>query len=279
MSRPAPPPRDPRPAPLLEVAALGVRRRGRSLLADVTLRLDPGECLGLLGPNGAGKSTFLRAALGLETVQGRTSLGALGAAERARRVAYLPQGREVAWPMPVRDLVALGRLPHLARGAALPPATAAAVAAVLADLGLSDLADRPATELSGGELARTLLARALVQDTPLILADEPVAGLDPAHQIEVMRLLAGLARAGRGVVVTCHDLGLAARFCTRLAVIAGGRLVADGPPEAVLTPELLARVFGLRARVEQGPEGLICLPLDTLGPHGGPGGQTSGQPA
>jgi len=264
-------PATPGTAPLMEVAGLGVRRRGRAVLQRVSLRLSAGECLGLIGPNGAGKSTLLRAALGLERAEGRASLAALPAAERARRVAYLPQGREVAWPMPVRDLVALGRLPHLARGAALPPEAAAAVDATLRALDLAALAERAVTELSGGELARTLLARALVQDTPLILADEPVAGLDPAHQIEVMRLLAGLARAGRGVMVTCHDLGLAARFCTRIAVVAEGRLVADGPPEAVLTPALLGRVFGIRARLEARPEGLICLPLDTLPGRDGDG--------
>lgn len=251
-------------APLLSLAGLGLSRRGRAVLADIALELRPGECLGLIGPNGAGKSTLIRAALGLERAGGRSSLAAMAPGARARHAAWLPQGREVAWPMPVRDLVALGRLPHLARGTELPPADRAAVDAVLARLDLTPLAGRPATELSGGELARVLLARALVQDTPLILADEPVAGLDPAHQIAVMRLLAGLARAGRGVLVTCHDLGLAARFCTRLAVIEAGRIVADGPPGAVLTPALLARVFGITARIDLGPQGLTVQPLDTV---------------
>lgn len=166
--------------------------------------------------------------------------------------------------MPVRDLVALGRLPHLARGTALPPADARVVDGVLARLELEDFAQRPATELSGGELARVLLARVLAQETPLILADEPVAGLDPAHQIAVMRLLAGFAAEGRGILVTCHDLGLAARFCTRIAVIHEGRIVADGPPGAVLTPDLLARVFRITARIEHGPNGIFLQPEDTI---------------
>lgn len=252
------------PPPLLSLASLGLIRRGRAVLDDISLELRPGECLGLIGPNGAGKSTLIRAALGLERASGRSSLAEMPAGRRARQAAWLPQGREVAWPMPVADLVALGRLPHLARGTRLPEGDRTAVEAVLARLDLTRLAARPATELSGGELARVLLARALAQETPLILADEPVAGLDPAHQIAVMRLLADLAREGRGVLVTCHDLGLAARFCTRLAVIEAGRIVADGRPAEVLTPALLARVFGITARIEAGPEGLSVQPLDTV---------------
>lgn len=252
---------------LMVLQGLGLARRGKTVLDSVSLRLGAGECLGLIGPNGAGKSTLIRAALGLERATGTSTLAALAPAARARHAAFLPQGREVAWPVPVRDLVALGRLPHLARGTALPAADRAAVDAVLDRLGLTAFATRPATELSGGETARVLLARALVQDTPLILADEPVAGLDPAHQIAVLRLLRGLADAGRGVLVTCHDLGLAARFCTRLAVVHQGRIVADGPPAAVLTPALLAGVFSITARIENGPDGLTLIPLDTLSPE------------
>lgn len=260
---------------LMTLRDLSLTRRGERVLDRVNLSLNSGECLGLIGPNGAGKSTLIRAAMGLEAATGQSSLASMPAAERARHVAWLPQGRAVAWPMPVRDLVALGRLPYLARGATLPDADRARVAGTLATLGLTALAERPATELSGGELARVLLARALVQDTPLLLADEPVAGLDPAHQIAVMQRLRALADhgmgtgqgMGRGVLVTCHDLDLAARFCTRLAVIQGGRIVADGPPDAVLTPVLLAEVFGISARIETGPQGtrlsaLDCLPTD-----------------
>jgi iron complex transport system ATP-binding protein len=254
---------------LMILRDLSLTRRGAPALQGVNLTLHAGECLGLIGPNGAGKSTLIRAAMGLEATTGASTVAALPAAKRARHVAWLPQGRTVAWPMPVRDLVALGRLPHLARGAALPDADRARVETTLTSLGLSALAERPATELSGGELARVLLARALVQETPLLLADEPVAGLDPAHQIAVMARLRALADQGRGVLVTCHDLDLAARFCTRLAVIHGGRIVADGPPGDVLTPVLLADVFGISARIETGPQGtrlsaLDCLPHDRL---------------
>lgn len=252
---------------LMVLEGLGLTRRGRAVLEGISLRLRAGECLGLIGPNGAGKSSLIRAALGLDRATGASSLAAMIPPARARHAALLPQGRTVAWPVPVRDLVALGRLPHLARGTALPPADRAAVDAVLDRLGLTAFADRPATELSGGETARVLLARALAQDTPLVIADEPVAGLDPAQQIAVMRLLRDLAGAGRGVLVTCHDLGLAARFCTRIAVIHQGRIVADGPPAMVLTPALLAQVFGITARIESGRDGLTLIPLDTLPPE------------
>lgn len=255
----------------LVLERLTVRRRGRTVLDAVSLALGPGECLGLIGPNGAGKSTLLRAALGLERAEGRASLAALPPAARARAAAFLPQGRDLAWPVAVRDLVALGRLPHLPRRGPLPPADAAAVGRVLAGLGLTALADRPATELSGGELARVLLARALAQETPLLLADEPAAGLDPAQQLQVMGLLRGLAEAGRGVVTTCHDLNLAARFCTRIAVLHQGRLVADGPPARVLTTDLLARVFAVTAVIDPGPELRRLAPLGAVDATAAPG--------
>ncbi|MDD2867802.1 ABC transporter ATP-binding protein [Neomegalonema sp.] len=248
------------PEPLLELRDLSLACRGRIVLSGISLRLAPGECLGLVGPNGAGKSTLIRAALGVDAAQGFNSLTRLPPGPRALKAAWLPQGREVAWPMPVRDLVALGRLPHLARGTALPPGDARIVEGVLKRLGLEGFAERSVMELSGGELARVLLARALAQETPLILADEPAAGLDPAYQMEVMGLLADLAAQGRGVLVTCHDLGLAARFCSRIAVIEAGRIVADGPPAEVLTPELLERVFRISARIERTPEGLFIQP-------------------
>ena len=175
---------------LLDASGLTVRRGGRAVLRDVALSVGAGECVALLGPNGAGKTTLLRALLGLVPFEGRSSLAGLAPLERARRAAWLPQTREIAWPVPVRDLVALGRHPHSRGG----PAGSAAVDAALTRLGLQGLADRPATALSGGEQARVLLARALAQETPLILADEPVAGLDPARQIEAMATLAALAR-------------------------------------------------------------------------------------
>ena len=243
---------------LLDASGVTVRRARRAVVRDVSLSVASGECVALLGPNGAGKTTLLRALLGLVPFEGLSSLAALPPLERARRAAWLPQTREVAWPVPVRDLVALGRHPH-ARGGR---AGETAVEAALDRLGLGPLADRPATELSGGEQARVLLARALAQETPLILADEPVAGLDPARQIEAMATLAALAREGRGVLVSLHDLSLALRHATRAVLMKDGSVVADGPPGEVLTPERLAEVFGIRAHRVETPDGVALVASD-----------------
>jgi iron complex transport system ATP-binding protein len=189
---------------LLAVEGLGVRLGGRAVLQDVSLRVAAGECVGLIGPNGAGKSTLMRAALGLIGAAGARSLGgdpvaALAPAERARRAAFLPQEREIGWPVTVKALVALGRAPHRPRLAALGQADEAAIAAAMQRMDVAQFADRPATDLSGGERARVLIARALAQEAPLLLADEPAAGLDPAHQLALMETFAALAREGRAV--------------------------------------------------------------------------------
>jgi len=237
---------------LLALDHLTVRRGECPVVDDVTLRVGVGECVGLIGPNGAGKTTLLRAALGLERFSGASSLAALPAAARARAAAFLPQSREVVWPVAVETLVALGRIPHLPRGARMADADRAAIDRALARMGLDAFRARPATALSGGEQARVLIARALAQETPLLLADEPIAGLDPAHQIGAMETFAALAAEGRGVVVALHDLGLAARHCTRLVLMHRGRVVADGAPRAVLTPDLMAQVFGVSVFIHDG---------------------------
>lgn len=247
---------------MLELRNLSLSRAGIPVLGGIDLRLGAGEFVGLLGPNGAGKTTLLRAALGLLPAQGHSSLAALSARERARAAAYMPQGREIAWPMPVEALVALGRIAHPHSAGA---ADRAAIERAMTALHLAPLRHRRATELSGGEQARTLIARALAQETPLLIADEPIAGLDPAAQIEVMRLFGQIAGQGRTVLASLHDLGLAARHCTRLVMLHRGRIAADGPPEQVLTAENLARVFGITAHLAQGPDGLLFQPLGTIG--------------
>ena len=232
--------------------------RGRGLpLHPVTLSVQPGEFIGLIGPNGAGKSTLLRAALGLIPATGTSSLARLSPPTRARAAAWLPQAREIAWGLRVAHLVALAQ-----NGREDAPQ----VAQALARMDVTALADRPATALSGGEQARVLIARALAQDTPLLLADEPIAGLDPAHQIACMKVMRDLAAEGRATIASLHDLGLAARFCTRLLVLHQGRIVADGPPRTVLTADLLRQVFAIRCHLEKTEAGLIVQPLEGVTP-------------
>ncbi len=249
---------------LLEAKDISVRRGGDQVLNSVSISVSEGECVGLLGPNGSGKTSLFQAMLGLLSATGESNLARLPQRARARAAAWMPQSREIAWPIPVETLVMLGRLPHLGAGARVTDADRVAVDRALARMDLSALAKRPATELSGGEQARVLIARVLAQDTPLILADEPVAGLDPAHQITAMDYFRTLADEGRGILVSMHDLGLAARFCTRVILLHDGQVGADGPPEDVLVSENLARVFGVEAYVANTPGGLVVQPQTVL---------------
>ncbi|MCO8145424.1 ABC transporter ATP-binding protein [Rhodovulum tesquicola] len=248
----------------LILSHLSVHRGPCPVVDDVSADLRPGEFVGLIGPNGAGKTTLMRAALGLIRHRGTSSLARLSAADRARTAAWLPQMREIAWPVSVETLVGLGRTPHLRPGQRMGAADRAAIADALGRMDLAGFEHRRATALSGGEQARVLIARAVAQEAPVLIADEPIAGLDPAHQITTMRLFAGLATEGRLVVAALHDLGLAARFCTRLLVLHRGRLEEDGPPGEVLTAPTLARVFGLRAYLADTPEGPIVQPVEVV---------------
>ena len=252
---------------LLELDEVTVRRGDRPVLDGVSARIASGELVGLLGPNGAGKTTLLRAAIGLQPAQGRISLGGLALPLlpprlRALRAAYIPQDRTIAWPLTVAALVALGRTPHRASAAE----DAAAVERALAAMELGPFRDRPATDLSGGERARVLIARALAQDAPLLLADEPTAGLDPAHALSLMAAFRGLAREDRGILVSLHDLGLAARWCDRLILLDRGRVAAEGRPAQVLTPDRLAAVYGITAHLGRDATGPILLPTGLAPP-------------
>jgi iron complex transport system ATP-binding protein len=248
----------------LTLDTLTVRRGDCPVVDNATLSVGAGELVGLIGPNGAGKTTLMRGALGLLPHSGRSSLTDLAPQTRARHAAWLPQSREIAWPVSVETLVTLGRTPHLAAGQRPGEQDREAIAQAIATMGLTGFEHRPATELSGGEQARVLIARALAQDTPLILADEPIAGLDPGHQIATMTAFASLARQGKALIVSLHDLGLAARHCTRLVLMHKGRIHADGPPEEVLTDTNLRDVFGITAHLTRGPSGVIFQPLEVL---------------
>ena len=262
---------------MAELAAeeLSVTLGGRVVVRGASWRLAGGQLVALLGANGAGKTTVLRAVLGLTPRSaGRVRIGnddpvRLDPSTRARRVAYLPQIRPMAWPVRVRDVVALGRFAHGAALSRLEGADAAAVARALADCDLEELADRPCTTLSGGELARVHVARALAADAPFLLADEPTAALDPLHQYQVMRLLRAAATAGRGVLVVMHDAALAAGAADRLLWMADGRIVADGPPASTMTAAHLAAVYGVRGEVRR-VDGEWMLSVSGAA-HDGPG--------
>lgn len=233
----------------LEWRDIGLTRQGLPILQEVSLSVAQGEMIGLIGPNGAGKTALLRLAVGFERpahgdvlIDGQPT-HTLSAADRARRLAYLPQQPETAWPITVAQAVALGRLPHGDR-------KREPVRRALKAVGMDHLADRPLNRLSGGERALVLLARALAVEAGLLLLDEPTANLDPAHQLRVMEVLRSRADQGDAVVVVMHDLSLATRSCDRLAVVHQGRLVADGAPAAILDDPLLRDVFSIT--VERG---------------------------
>lgn len=224
-------------------------------LSDIAVSLRPGDVTAICGPNGAGKSSLLACLAGLLAPDdGKVALGdqpiaALSPRERARLIGYLPQQGEVAWDVSVETLAALGRLPWNAGAAA----DRAAVDAALAALDLQDLRLRPVSRLSGGEKARALLARVLAGQPRWLLADEPLANLDLAHQLALLRQFRRLAEDGGGVVLVMHDLAQAMNNADRVVVLDGGRVAADGPPETALAAEIIAQVWNVRVDWLGGP--------------------------
>ncbi len=237
----------------LSFARVSAGYQGRPVLNAVSAAFAAGAVSGLVGPNGAGKTTLLRAALGLLPLSGGVirllgrPLDSWRREERAKAAAYLPQNADAHWPLVARRLVALGRMPHRAALAPLSADDLAAVDAALARCDALSLADRRMDELSAGERARVLLARALAANAPVLLADEPAAHLDPAHQLGLMELLREEASRGTAVIVTLHDLSLAARYCDDIVVLDGGCVMAEGTPDAALSDDVLRRVFGVSA--------------------------------
>ncbi|PZU50636.1 MAG: ABC transporter [Sphingomonas sp.] len=251
----------------LELADLSLSRGDRILLSGLSARFAPGSVSVILGPNGAGKSTLLDSIAGLRTPEAGTvrldgvSVADMRLGERARRIGYLPQGGELHWNLRVQELVALGRLPHRSAFAGESEADRAAIARAMAAADVEALADRPALSLSGGERARVLLARVLAGEPELLLADEPLANLDPRHAMDALRLFRRAADGGAAVVLVLHDLQAAARAADQLLLLANGRCLAQGAPAEVLTPTLLAEAYGLEMLVRRDPEvGLILLP-------------------
>ncbi|TNE59645.1 MAG: ABC transporter ATP-binding protein [Alphaproteobacteria bacterium] len=251
----------------IQIQNLSVRLGRAEILRDVSLCLRGGEVLGLIGPNGAGKSTLLRALLGLVDCEGVVTydgapLDEIPLGERARKVAYAPQGAPVHWPLTVETLVGLGRVPHQTPHQPMSAEDQAAVARVLEATDCAHLKDRAVLSLSGGERANVMLARAMAVEAPFLFADEPVASLDPYHQLSVMETLEQEAARGAGVVVVLHDIALALRFCDRLCVLNGGRVAYDGAAKDVPT-ELLESVYRVRVK-PQGAETSSFVPWKRL---------------
>jgi iron complex transport system ATP-binding protein len=227
--------------------------QGIAILKSVSFRVEPGKLVALLGPNGAGKSTAVRALLGAQALtSGTAHIGTKRAGdytprERALAVSYLPQSRQLAWPIGVREAVALGRFAHGGAMGRLGPRDAKAVEDALARCDLTGFANRSVASLSGGELARVHIARALAANTPALIADEPIAALDPRHALDVLSLLRARAREGAAVIVILHDLNLATQFCDEVILLNQGQLVAQGPPREALTPKTLADVYRVSA--------------------------------
>ncbi|MBK8631119.1 MAG: ABC transporter ATP-binding protein [Sphingomonadales bacterium] len=247
---------------MIEVTNVSLRLGKARVLDDVSARFAQGRVTAILGPNGAGKTSLLRAMAGLVAVEsGGVSLARLSLQERARTIGYLPQNGQPAWAITVRELVELGRLPHRSRFAALSPVDEAAIEAALASTDMAALADRPVDALSGGEKARAKFARVLAGDPDWILADEPLANLDPPHARDVERLLRDAADGGKGVVVVLHQLNAALRLADDVVLIKAGRVLAAGPVRAVLEPDTLEALFGMRFRLVEDESGRALVPL------------------
>jgi iron complex transport system ATP-binding protein len=225
------------------------------VLEGVNFKVEPGEFVALIGPNGAGKSTLLKLLVGLikpraGTIRfGGRDLGSFNPRTLARRVAYLPQEDEVHFPFTVGEIVMLGRWPHSGGAFFDNPSDIEAASKAMNMVGISDWAGRRVTELSGGERARVMLARAIAAEPDCFLLDEPASELDLRYRAESYGLLRKLADAGRGIVVAAHDVGTVARWADRLTLLADGRVVADGSGERVLDPALLEAAYGTKVKV------------------------------
>jgi iron complex transport system ATP-binding protein len=245
--------------PIVDVQDLAVRLGDVEALRDVSVAVDRGEFLGVIGPNGAGKTTLLWAISGvLDPDAGSVSVAGqdvteLSAAASSRLVAVVPQETNLAFDFSVREVVEMGRTPYTSRVSLSGDEDAAVVDRALERTQVQQFADRSIGEVSGGERQRVLLARALAQDTPVLLLDEPTASLDIDHQIRTLELVRSLVAAGKTVLAPIHDLNLAAHYCDRLLLLADGERTAAGPPSEVLTEDHLEAAFGTDAVVTNNP--------------------------
>ncbi len=254
----------------LKAEDLTIELGGRAVLHDFTAEIVPGEFVAVVGPNGAGKSTALKAVAGLiDPASGRCMLNGhdlRGVKRRdiGRAIAYLPQDRTVHWPLAAERVVALGRLPHRLFSAGESQADRSAISSAMQRMDVLHLAQRPIVTLSGGERARVLVARALAQDAGYLIADEPTAGLDPAHTLHLFAEFVRLAREGRTVIAAIHDLSFALRFASRVILLKDGHVAADGPASQVLSRQRIAEIFGIETIVAE-VEGIpVVIPSSPL---------------
>jgi len=240
---------------ILHASKICVRRAGRTILENVSLHAESGDFIAVIGANGAGKSTLLSVLAGLLKPDSGTvmlddvSIHDLSGMKLARRRAYLPQNPRCEWPISVERLVALGLTPTLPAFGGLPSSFGPLITQALQACGLLDHRLQPATTLSGGELARAMLARALVANPDVLIVDEPIAGLDPKHALDTVRRLQGLAGSGKLVIASLHDLTLAGRYANRIFALANGHVQGDGVTASTLTPALIRSAFEVDARV------------------------------
>jgi len=249
---------------LLQLNSVAVTLRDTRALDAVSLSINAGEIVALLGPNGAGKTTLMRAGLGLLPHDGEARLGdavshTLSARDRALRAAYLPQRPQSIWPVSVESLVALGRFAHGAAPDRLGPRDQAAVDAALEACALIALRARRMDEISGGEKARAHLARALAQHAPLLILDEPTAGLDPAQALGVAEILRAQANEGGAVLFSTHNIALAASVAHRIVLLRAGRIIAGGEAMAALTPDALQAAYGRKGRIERLGDAFVAV--------------------
>lgn len=258
---------------LLSASAIDYSIDGVSILEAVDFCLEAGELVGLIGPNGAGKSSLLRLLTGIEKPDhGRIMLQGQALAEispqrRARILGYLVQGARAYWPFSVEKVVGLGRIPYQKWWRQQNDEDRQMIEQALRITETLAYRNRVVTTLSGGEQTLVMLARIFATENPVILADEPVAALDPYHQLHVMEILREHAQAQRAAVVVLHDLSLAARFCDRLFLLNHGRLECSGSVSEVLTADNIARVYGVDSQIECDDRGVSVTPLTRISDH------------
>ena len=239
----------------LSLSNIGLSITSKAILESINLELNPGELVVLLGANGAGKSSVLRSALGLVPVSTGESLidehlvTTLSSANRAKKIAYLPQKRPLAWPIKVFDVVSLGRYAFGVNLGRLKNDDLELVESAITNCGLEQLRNRRVDTLSGGEAARVHVARAFAANAALLLADEPTAALDPKHQLDVMQLIRRYVDMGGGALVVGHEASLAARFADRLVWMRDGGIIADGTVKETMTAAMMAEIYGVSAQI------------------------------